>query len=123
MTADLLPLYPQQLSTGQAQRIAIARALIVKPKLLVADEPTSSLDPVNRQRIIELLNSLKQKYDLQLLLVSHDLKAAIALCEEIVVLDQGEIVEYGFVKQIMEQPVHPTTQALIRAQIHSKTNT
>lgn len=123
LTADLLPLYPQQLSTGQAQRIAIARALIVKPKLLVADEPTSSLDPVNRQRIIELLNSLKQKYDLQLLLVSHDLKAAIALCEEIVVLDQGEIVEYGFVKQIMEQPVHPTTQALIRAQIHSKTNT
>ncbi len=113
---ELLALTPSQLSTGQAQRVAIARALIVKPELLVADEPTSSLDPVNRQRLIDLLNTLKQQRALKLILVTHDLGAASALCDDIVVLDQGQVVEHECATRIMNSPTHPTTKALIHAQ-------
>ncbi|MGR5095258.1 ABC transporter ATP-binding protein [Vibrio maritimus] len=113
---ELLALTPSQLSTGQAQRVAIARALIVEPELLVADEPTSSLDPVNRQRLIDLLNTLKQQRALKLILVTHDLGAASALCGDIVVLDQGQVVEHECATRIMNSPTHPTTKALIHAQ-------
>ncbi len=113
---ELLALTPSQLSTGQAQRVAIARALIVEPELLVADEPTSSLDPVNRQRLIDLLNTLKQQRALKLILVTHDLGAASALCDDIVVLDQGQVVENECATRIMNSPTHPTTKALIHAQ-------
>ncbi|MCL9775674.1 ATP-binding cassette domain-containing protein [Vibrio sp. S4B1] len=112
----LLAFTPNQLSTGQAQRVALARALIVEPSVLVADEPTSSLDPVNRQRVIDLLNSLKRKRKLTLILVTHDLQAAHALCDELLVLDHGCVVEYGACKHIMSAPSHPVTQALISAQ-------
>ncbi|USD61377.1 ABC transporter ATP-binding protein [Vibrio sp. SCSIO 43140] len=113
---ELLALTPSQLSTGQAQRVAIARALIVEPELLVADEPTSSLDPVNRQHLINLLNTLKQQRALKLILVTHDLGAASALCDDIVVLDQGQVVEHDCATCIMNSPTHPTTKALIHAQ-------
>ncbi|MGF1773414.1 ATP-binding cassette domain-containing protein [Vibrio wakamikoensis] len=113
---ELIALTPSQLSTGQAQRVAIARALIVEPEVLVADEPTSSLDPVNRQRLIDLLNTLKQQRALKLILVTHDLDAANALCDDIVVLDQGKIVEHDEADRIMTSPTHPTTKALIHAQ-------
>jgi ABC-type dipeptide/oligopeptide/nickel transport system ATPase subunit len=113
---ELLALTPSQLSTGQAQRVAIARALIVEPELLVADEPTSNLDPVNRQRLIDLLNTLKQQRALKLILVTHDLGAASALCDDIVVLDQGQVVEHECATRIMNAPTHPTTKALIHAQ-------
>ena len=112
----LLALTPHQLSTGQAQRVALARALIVEPSVLVADEPTSSLDPVNRQRVIDLLNSLKKKRKFTLILVTHDLQAAHALCDELLVLNHGSVVEFGSCKHIMSAPSHPVTQALISAQ-------
>lgn len=120
LPASLLSLKPNQLSTGQAQRVAIARALVVRPAVLVADEPTSSLDPVNRQRLLDLLNSLKKKRDMRLVLVTHDLGAAQALCEEILVLDHGQIVEHGPTSQVMSTPAHPATQMLIESQPLSK---
>ncbi|MCG9691798.1 ATP-binding cassette domain-containing protein [Vibrio sp. Isolate22] len=120
LPASLLSLKPNQLSTGQAQRVAIARALVVRPAVLVADEPTSSLDPVNRQRLLDLLNSLKKKRDMRLILVTHDLGAAQALCEEILVLDHGQMVEHGPTPQVMSTPAHPVTQMLIESQPLSK---
>ena len=120
LPASLLSLKPNHLSTGQAQRVAIARALVVRPAVLVADEPTSSLDPVNRQRLLDLLNSLKKKRDMRLILVTHDLGAAQALCEEILVLDHGQMVEHGPTPQVMSEPDHPATQMLIESQPLSK---
>lgn len=120
LPVSLLSLKPNQLSTGQAQRVAIARALVVRPAVLVADEPTSSLDPVNRQRLLDLLNSLKKKRDMRLILVTHDLGAAQALCEEILVLDHGQMVEHGPTPQVMSEPAHPATQMLIESQPLSK---
>ena len=120
LPASLLLLKPNQLSTGQAQRVAIARALVVRPAVLVADEPTASLDPVNRQRLLDLVNSLKKKRDMRLILVTHDLGAAKALCEEILVLDHGEMVEHGLTDQVMNKPAHPATQMLIESQPLSK---
>jgi len=120
LPASLLSLKPNQLSTGQAQRVAIARSLAVRPAVLVADEPTSSLDPVNRQRLLDLLNSLKKKRDMRLILVTHDLGAAQVLCEEILVLDHGQMVEHGPTPQVMSTPAHPATQMLIESQPLSK---
>ena len=111
---------PGAMSGGQQQRVAIARALAGKPKILLADEPTASLDPVNRQRLLDLLNSLKNKRDMRIVLVTHDLGAAKALCEEILVLDHGEMVEHGPTAQVMGQPAHCATKLLIQSQPLSK---
>ncbi len=112
----LLDRYPLQLSVGQAQRVAIARALIVEPCVLVADEPTSSLDPVSRKQVLDLLASVQKARHMRLILVTHDLDAAKTLCDEILVLHQGKMVEYNSVENITLNPVHAVTQALIRAQ-------
>ncbi|MGR5063468.1 ABC transporter ATP-binding protein [Photobacterium sp. DNB22_13_2] len=110
-----------QLSLGQAQRVAIARALVVEPCVLVADEPTSSLDPVSRQHILDLLKHLQKQRDMRLLLVTHDLNAAKALCDEILVLDKGVAVEYGTASQVFGRPSHPTSQALVNMQFPPQT--
>ncbi|GLR75197.1 ATP-binding cassette domain-containing protein [Aliivibrio sifiae] len=116
LSKKLLSLTAQQLSTGQAQRVAIARALVVKPSILIANEPTSSLDPVSRQKILDLLMSLKSRLNMRLILITHDLQAAQTLCDDILVLDHGEVAEFGPSNQIITAPNHPTTQALINAQ-------
>ncbi|WP_197456274.1 ABC transporter ATP-binding protein [Francisella hispaniensis] len=102
-----------QLSVGQAQRVAIARALIVNPNILVADEPTSSLDPVNRQQIIDLLISVKKIHRMSLILVTHDLYAAQALCDRILVLDHGKVVEYNTSQNVVNNPKHLITKSLL----------
>jgi peptide/nickel transport system ATP-binding protein len=111
----LLNRQTQQLSLGQAQRIAIARALIVEPCVLVADEPTSSLDPISRKQILELFAQLQKSRRMRLILVTHDLSAAHYLCEQLVVLNGGRIVEQGELEQIIVSPSHPTTKALLDA--------
>ncbi|MFD1385000.1 ABC transporter ATP-binding protein [Rhodanobacter aciditrophus] len=116
LSQTLLDFNAGQLSTGQAQRVAIARALVLEPQILVADEPTSSLDPVSRQRLIDLLNSLKERRNMKLLLVTHDLTAAQALCDEMLVLSHGKVIEHNQTTKVMQQPSHTTTQALIAAQ-------
>ncbi|MEF1279287.1 dipeptide/oligopeptide/nickel ABC transporter ATP-binding protein [Vibrio fortis] len=119
LNESLLARPSRQLSVGQAQRVAIARSLIVEPCVLVADEPTSSLDPVSRQQVLDLFVSIQQRRQMRLILVTHDLNAAEALCDEILVLDKGKVAEYGDAKQVMKQPKHMTTRALLSAQ---KTN-
>ncbi|WP_073585394.1 ABC transporter ATP-binding protein [Vibrio quintilis] len=113
---SLLDRNPQQLSVGQAQRVAIARALIVEPCILVADEPTSSLDPVSRQQIIDLFAEIQKSRHMRLILVTHDLDAAQTLCNEILVLDKGRIVEHRESQSLMSHPTHFITKALLSAQ-------
>lgn len=112
----LLQAHAQQLSVGQAQRVAIARALIVEPCVLVADEPTSSLDPVSRQQILNLLKHLQESRCMRLILVTHDLSAAQALCDEVLVLEHGEVVDHQATENITINSTHSMTQALLNAQ-------
>lgn len=116
---SLLDRNPQQLSVGQAQRVAIARALIVEPCILVADEPTSSLDPVSRQQIIDLFTELQKARHMRLILVTHDLDAAQALCDDILVLDKGCVVEHRESQSLVSNPTHFVTKALLSAQHRS----
>jgi microcin C transport system ATP-binding protein len=107
--------YPHEFSGGQRQRVAIARALILKPKLIVFDEPTSALDRTIQVQIIDLLNALQSKYQLSYLFISHDLAVIKALSHDVVVMKDGNIVEYGAVDQIMNNPQHPYTKDLMAA--------
>lgn len=109
---ELLKRYPGQLSGGQRQRVSIARALAVRPSLLVLDEPTSALDSVSQQAVITTVNRLATESGVGLLLISHDLTVIERLCDDIHVLDGGEIVESGPRDQILYHPVHERTQTL-----------
>jgi ABC-type microcin C transport system duplicated ATPase subunit YejF len=111
LDADILERYPHAFSGGQRQRIAIARAIVSGPSLLLADEAVSALDLSTRIRIVELLKSLSQT--MTLVFVSHDLGVVAALCERIVILEQGRIVEAGPTAAILANPQHPYTQRLL----------
>lgn len=112
---EFLERYPHQLSGGQRQRVAIARALILKPSLVVADEPVSMLDVSLRAEILELMQSLKKQVGLTYLFITHDLAVARYICDRIAVMYLGTIVEMGDARRIIEEPLHPYTQALIAA--------
>jgi len=107
--------YPHEFSGGQRQRIAIARAMVLKPKFVVLDEPTSALDMSIQAQIIDLLRDLQRKHNLAYLFISHDLKVVKALCEEIIVMKSGRVVERGSAKDIFAAPQEPYTQALLKA--------
>jgi oligopeptide/dipeptide ABC transporter ATP-binding protein len=107
--------YPSDLSGGQKQRAVIARALILGPELLVADEPVSMLDMSVRSKILELMIELKNELDLTYLYITHDLATAKFFCDRIAIMYLGRIVEIGPAEQIYSDPKHPYTQSLLRA--------
>jgi ABC-type dipeptide/oligopeptide/nickel transport system ATPase component len=107
--------YPHELSGGQRQRIAIAQALVCRPALLLADEPTASLDSVTQAEIRALLVDLRRRTGLSVLLVSHELRSVAALADRVVVLHAGRAVEAGPAAQVFGAPVHPYTRGLLAA--------
>jgi ABC-type microcin C transport system duplicated ATPase subunit YejF len=107
--------YPHEFSGGQRQRIAIARAIVCRPRVLLADEPVSALDLTTRVRIIDLLAELCQTHDLTILLVSHDLGVVATLCPQVAVLENGRIVEQGDTRAVLGAPSHPYTKRLLES--------
>jgi microcin C transport system ATP-binding protein len=107
--------YPHEFSGGQRQRIAIARAMVLRPKLLVLDEPTSALDMTVQVQIVDLLRDLQRKYGLAYLFISHDLKVVRAMSHKVIVMKQGDVVEYGTADALFERPQTEYTQTLIAA--------
>lgn len=115
LSPEMLDRYPHQLSGGQRQRVAIARALISDPAFLVADEPVSALDVSVRAQVLNLLTEEVSQRSLALVLVSHDLAIVRHLCERVLVIERGHIVEEGAVADVLDNPQHPYTQALVEA--------
>jgi len=107
--------YPRHLSGGQRQRVAIARAIGPNPQLVICDEPTTSLDVSVQAQIINLLTQLQAKTRLSLLFISHDLGLVRQIADQIAVMFQGEIVQIGTADDVLDRPIHPYAQALIRA--------
>lgn len=112
---DFLPKFPHMLSGGQQQRIVIARAMILGPKLLVADEPVSMLDASVRVEILRLLRNLQATHNLAVIYITHDLSTVRYFSERIMVMYAGQIVEQGEVNDLLRAPKHPYTQALVEA--------
>jgi peptide/nickel transport system ATP-binding protein len=112
---DFLPKFPHLLSGGQQQRLVVARAMLMRPSLLVADEPVSMLDASVRVEILELLESLRRLHNLTLIYITHDLSTARYFVDRIMVMYAGKIVEQAGVEELLDSPLHPYTRALIAA--------
>lgn len=110
-----IDVYPHQLSGGMSQRVMIAMAIACRPKLLIADEPTTALDVTIQAQIMELLLELQKKECMSLILITHDLALMAEAAERIIVMYAGQIVEEGTAKDIFREPKHPYTQALLRS--------
>jgi len=116
-SASRLDQYPHQLSGGQRQRVMIATALMLRPKLLVADEPTTALDVTVQQQILRLLGALQREFSMALLLITHDLGVVTETCTRTLVLYAGQMMEYGPTEQLLRTPSHPYTWGLLHARV------
>jgi peptide/nickel transport system ATP-binding protein len=112
---EIIKKYPHMLSGGQRQRVVLARALAIKPKIILADEPVSMLDVSIRAEMLELMKELQTKYNISFIYITHDLATAKYFGQRIAILYLGKIVETGPINQVLENPKHPYTQALIDA--------
>jgi microcin C transport system ATP-binding protein len=117
LDADVLWRYPHEFSGGQRQRIAIARAVVLEPKLLVLDEPTSALDVSVQKQVLELLASLQRRHGMSYIFISHDLAVIRAMAHRIVVMRAGRIVEQGETELLFAQPQDDYTKQLLRASL------
>lgn len=115
---SLFQRFPSQLSGGQKQRVVIARALVTNPKFVIADEPVSSLDVSLQAQIVNVMLDLKKEFHLTYLFISHDLQLVSKIADRVAVMYQGEIVEVGETKDILENPQHEYTKTLIAAQLN-----
>lgn len=107
--------YPRSFSGGQRQRIAIARALVVRPRVLVCDEPVSALDVSVQAQVLNLIKDMQAEFGLSVLFIAHDLAVVRYLCDRLVILEKGRVVEEGTREQVYEHPTHPYTRSLLEA--------
>jgi ABC-type glutathione transport system ATPase component len=107
--------YAFELSGGMRQRVMIAIALALRPQVLIADEPTTGLDPVNQLSVLRLLKSLQEEHHSALLIISHDLRVISCTAHNVLIMEKGLVIERGALRELMRQPSHPHTQGLIQA--------
>jgi len=114
-TEEIVEKYPHMLSGGQRQRVVLARALVIRPKIIIADEPVSMLDVSIRAEILELMKEIQKKNNISFIYITHDLATASYFGQNIIILYLGKIMEAGSINQVLMRPRHPYTQALIDA--------
>lgn len=110
---DTAKRYPHQLSGGQRQRVSIAAAIALRPRVVVADEPTTALDVIVQKQIMDLIDRLRREYNITVILITHDIALAAERADRIAVMYAGKLVEYGAKKDVIENPLHPYTRGLI----------
>ena len=121
LPAAFLDRRARELSGGQAQRVAIARALALEPRLLVLDEPTSALDVSVQAQVLNLLSDLKDRHELSMLFVTHNLKVVAHVADNLLVMRRGDVVEFGPTEQVVHAPAQPYTRELLSFGVHART--
>lgn len=117
--SDKAKSYPKELSGGQKQRVGIARALASNPKILLCDEATSALDPQTTQSILQLLKRVNQKYNITIMIITHEMSVIQEICNRVAVMEDGEIIEEGSVLDVFGHPKHPTSKNFVKTVIHN----
>ena len=115
LTRDYLERYPRELSGGQRQRVSIAISLIQGSRFIIADEPVSALDVTIQKQIMELMISLQEEMGLSYLFISHDLNVIYQMCDRVIVMKDGQIVEEGEIEEVYSHPKHPYTKQLLES--------